>query len=56
MRYVNLISKDANLVFYVTVSSDNDAFVDFLCRFNVIGDVIQKVQRYHGLIKAHAVR
>ena len=27
----------------------------FLCRFSVIGDVIQKVQRHHDLIMAHAL-
>ena len=32
-------------------------YIWFLCRFSVIGDVIQKVQRHHDLIfKAHAVR
>ena len=29
--------------------------IDFFFRFNVIGDVIQKVQRHHDLIKAHAI-
>ena len=28
----------------------------FSCRFNVIDDVIQKVQRHDDLIKAHAER
>ena len=27
-----------------------------MCQFNVIDDVIQKVQRHDDLIKAHAVR
>ena len=61
---VNLISKDANLVFYLSVypllntlqTSDNDVFFLLLCRFSVISKVIQKVQRHHDLIKVHAVR
>ena len=28
----------------------------FLYRFSVMDDVIQKVQRHHDLIKAHALR
>ena len=31
-------------------------FFLFLCWLNGISDVIQKVQRHHDLIKAHAVR
>ena len=31
-------------------------FLIFFCRFSVIGDVMQKVQRHHGLIEAHAMR
>ena len=30
--------------------------LSILCGFSVIGDVIQKVQRHHDLIKTHAVR
>ena len=56
---VNLISKDANLVFYLSVypllntlqTSDYNVFFLFLCWFSVISDVIQKVQRHHDLIK-----
>ena len=34
-------------------TSDYEVFFFlFLCRFSVIGDVIQKVQRHHDLIKA----
>ena len=52
---VNLITKDANLVFYLSVypllntlqTSDYDVIFDFC----VISDVIQKVQRHHDLIK-----
>ena len=29
--------------------------IDFLCRFSVIGDVIQKLQRHHDLIKVDNV-
>ena len=50
----------ANLVyplFFILQTSDNDVIFDlFLCRFSVISDVIQKVQRHHDLIKAQAVR
>ena len=56
---VNLISKDANLVFYLSVypllntlqTSDYEVIFDFLCWFCVISDVIQKAQRHHDLIK-----
>ena len=37
-------------------TSKYDVMIDFLCPFSVIGDVIQKVQCHHELIKAHAVR
>ena len=55
---INLISKDANLVFYLSVypllntlqTRDYDVFFLFLCWFSVISDVIQKVQRDHDLI------
>ena len=33
-------------------TSDYDVIFDFLCWFSVISDVIHKVQRHHGLIKA----
>ena len=56
---VNLISNDANLVFYLSVypsfhSSNKRLWRNFrfLCWFSVISDVIQKVQRHHDLIKA----
>ena len=53
---VNLISKDANLVFYLSVypllnilqTSNYDVL--FFCWFSVISDVIQKVKRHHDLI------
>ena len=57
---VNLISKKANLVFYLSgypllntlQTSDYDVFfILFLCLFSVLSDVIQKVQRHHDLIK-----
>ena len=56
---VNLISKDANLVFYLSVypllntlqTSDYGVIFWCLCWFSVISDVIQKVQRHHDLIK-----
>ena len=35
---------------------DYDVIIIFLCQFNVIDGVIQKVQRHGDLIKAHAVR
>ena len=38
------------------IASDYDVNFRFLCWFSVISDVIQKVQRHHDLIKAHAVR
>ena len=37
---------------FAVQTSDYDVIIDF----RVIGDVIQKVQRHHDLIKAHAVR
>ena len=52
---VNLISKAAILVFYLSVTLFKLAimtFFLFLCWFSVIGNVIQKVQRHHDLIKA----
>ena len=57
---VNLISKDANLVFNLSVypllntlqTCDYDVFFLFLCWFSVISDVTQNVQRHHDLIKA----
>ena len=59
---VNLISKDAKLVFYLSVThcftletSDYDVIFDFLL-IQYIGEFIQKVQRHHDLIKAHAMR
>ena len=60
-HFLFLISGDANLVFYLSVypvflqTSDYDVIL-ILRRFSVIGDVIHKVQRHHGLIKTHAVR
>ena len=56
---VNLISKKADLVFYLSAyallntlkTSDYDVFFLFLCWFSVISDVIQKTQRHHDLIK-----
>ena len=60
---VNLISKDANLVFYLSVyplfySSNYRLWRNFrfLYSFSIISDVIQKAQRHHDLIKVHAVR
>ena len=60
---VNLISKDANLVFYLSAyklnhfpSGDYDAIIIVSCQFNVIDDVIRKVQRHDDLKHAHAVR
>ena len=32
-------------------TSEHDVMINFLCRFSVIGDVIQKVQCHHGLKK-----
>ena len=56
---VNLISKDTNLIFFLSVyplftlpTSNYDVNFDFLCPFSVIDDVIQKVQCHHDLIKA----
>ena len=59
LRQFGWISKDANLVFYLSVypllntlqTSVYDVLFLFLCRFSVISDVIQKVQRHHDLIK-----
>ena len=52
---VNFISKDPNLVFYLSIYplllAIMTYFVLFLCWFSVISDVIQKVQRHHNLIK-----
>ena len=48
-----------SILFWLTKSiqtSEYDQIMDFLCGFSVIGDVIQKVQCHHDLIKAHAVR
>ena len=63
LSLVNFISKDANLVFYSSVyplfhSSNYRLWHNFLFLwwFRVITDVIQKMQRHHDLIKAHAVR
>ena len=63
---VNFISKDANLVFYLSVyplvHSSNYQFwrnFRFLCWFSVISDVSQKVQRHHdhvGLLRTSSVR
>ena len=39
-----------------TVLTSGYDVICILCRFSVIGDVIQKVQRHHNLIMAHAVR
>ena len=36
-------------------TSEYDVMIDCLCRFGVIGDVIQKVKHRHDLIKAHVV-
>ena len=59
----NLISKDADLVFYLSVYplfhfSNLRLWRHFLflCRFSVIGHVIQKVQRHPDLTKAYAAR
>ena len=41
---------------FILQTNENDVMIDFLCRFSVIDDVIQNVQRHHDLIKAHAVR
>ena len=60
---LNLISKYANLVLYFSAYQVGSLFKlanmtqwSILFPFNVIGDVIQKVQRYHELIKLHAMR
>ena len=57
-RLVNLISKDVNLVFYLSVypllntlqTSDYDVIFN-VCVESVISDVIQKEQHHHDLIK-----
>ena len=52
---VNFISKDTNLVFYLSAYQTSETMSNglYLCLFSVIGDVIQKVQRHRDLIKAH---
>ena len=59
---VNLISKDVNLVFYLSVNSwftlqtvIMDYSYRFLCQFNFI-DNMQKVHYHVDLIKIHVVR
>ena len=60
---VNLISKDAVLVLYLSVihwftlqTSDYDVIIDFYVSSASLATFIQKVQHLHGLIKTHAVR
>ena len=54
MALVNLISKDANLVFYLSVYLPTDSLfkLAIMAQFSisVISDVIQKVQRHPDLI------
>ena len=53
----SLISNYANLVFCLLVFKlFHSSNLHVSCRFNGIGDVIQKVQRHDDLINAHAVR
>ena len=59
---VNLISKEKNLVLYqfthcfTLQTSHNDVTFDFCVDSASYSDVIQKVQRHHDPLKAHAVR
>ena len=59
-HHSNLISKDANLVFYLSgyqvdllfKLANMTRYDRILYRYSIIGDVIQKVQRHHDMIKA----
>ena len=46
------ISLSIGLLFKLAIMSN----YLFVCQFSVIGDIIQKVQCHHYLIKAYAVR
>ena len=57
------VSKDTNVLFYLSVYKLIHRsnlrlwrYYQFSCRFNVIDDVVQKVQRHDDLIKAHVMR
>ena len=62
MSLVNLINKRRKpgilfISLFTVQTSDYDVIIDFCVdSASVIGFVIQKVQRHHDLIKAHAVR
>ena len=61
---VNLISKDANLVLYLSVypqcftlqTSDYGVIFDFCVDSALLATSLKNIQRHHDLIKAHAVR
>ena len=50
------VKKVMKLLAFIFEQPSYDEIIDFLCRFSVICDVIQKVHHNHDLIKAHAVR
>ena len=52
----HMISKDADLVFYLSVTLDYDVAIDFRVNSTSLVNAIQKVQRHHDLIKTHVVR
>ena len=52
---VNLISKDANLVFYLSAYQETSEY-DVMIYFYVDSVSLQNIQRHHDLIMAHAVR
>ena len=53
MNLVLVLCCNSMMIYQFTKTSDYDLL--FSCRFNVICDAIEKVQRHHDLIKAHAV-
>ena len=63
LRLVYLVSKEVNhCILFISLSIGllfKLAIISnylFVCQFSVIGDIIQKVQCHHHLIKAYAVQ
>ena len=56
MRSRSLAWRFEAISWFTLQTSNYDARYRFLCRYNVIDDVIQKVQCHDDLIKVHVVR